>query len=74
MTYLHTLWIAFDNFINAIFGGESDETVSSRCWRISPVMTKCINCIVFWQKNHCLSAYEKYVKRKTTAPLIPEKQ
>ena len=33
MTYIEGLFIAFDQFINAVLGGWPDETLSSRCYR-----------------------------------------
>ena len=54
--------IAFDQLLNALFGGWPDETLSSRAYRwdndgVRSWPKKVINALFFWEKNHCLSAY-----------------
>jgi hypothetical protein len=31
--YFKTLWLAFDKFVNALFGGRRNETISARWGR-----------------------------------------
>lgn len=62
--------IALDQLVNTIFGGYADETISaasyrkrneSTGWRL---MGKLIDCIFFWQENHCQQAYQSEIERK----------
>lgn len=60
--------IAADQFINTLFGGMADESLSSRAYRHSRDGSrkwpeKVINRIFFWQKDHCKQAYESELKR-----------
>jgi hypothetical protein len=55
--------VAFDQLVNAIFGGYADETISARCWRLRAtrpysVLHQVIDWIFFWQPSHCQGAYE----------------
>ena len=59
-------------FINAaLLGGSTHQTTSARahietspCWRR---IRRCVNCLFFWQQDHCAWAWEKEVAeaRKT---------
>ena len=53
--YFINLFIALDQTANAIFLGDPDETISSRLGRNYPnsVMTRVVNILFFWDKNHC---------------------
>ena len=65
--------IAIDQLFNNLIGGAADETLSSRTYRgavLSPTPSKrwriwyrVINT-VFFDKNHCKTAYESEVKRR----------
>lgn len=61
--------IAFDQLINALFGGWADETLSARSYRSSEksfrwyLMMRLIDCLFFWQDAHCYNAYESEKKR-----------
>lgn len=55
--------IAIDQFVNTLFGGWRDETISVRQgsssnegkgWRFWRCL---IDCIFSWQKDHCKQAY-----------------
>ena len=62
--------IAIDQFVNTLFGGWADETISSVAWR------KCnegkgwrfLRCLIdglfFWQTDHCKTAYESELERR----------
>lgn len=63
--YLLNLLIAFDQFANAIFGGDRDETISSRLGKRS--QKGCQFCHYFCQllswvlrdPDHCIGSIEK---------------
>ncbi|HED4400739.1 TPA: DNA helicase UvrD [Pasteurella multocida] len=65
--------IAIDQLFNALIGGSADETLSSRTYRGAMiaqhprkrwrVLYKMINAI-FFDKNHCKTAYESEKNRK----------
>ena len=74
MTYIEVLFIAFDQFINAVLGGWPDETLSSRCWReeqqgLRAWPRKLVDGLFFWQREgHCKRAYEAERKRHRFPP------
>lgn len=54
--------IAVDQLLNAVLGGYADETMSARCWRLRSarpysLLRPVIDCLFFWQPNHCEGAY-----------------
>ena len=73
MTYGKHILICFDQFLNTLFMGWPDETLSSRCWRweqagIRAWPRKLVDTLFFWQPNHCRSAYESERKRLQDPP------
>lgn len=61
--------VAIDQFVNTMIGGYADETLSARAWRYSlegrrKWLVKILNCLFFWQDNHCLEAYESEIYRR----------
>lgn len=71
--YFKQLWIAFDQFVNALLAGWADETLSCRSWRQQhkpryAIAVKVINGIFFWQNNHCRGAYHQERQRMHIAP------
>ena len=62
--------IAIDQFVNTLFGGWADETISRAAWRKRNEgkgwrFLRClIDCIFFWQKDHCKQAYRSELDRK----------
>ena len=69
MTYFKKILIAFDQFINTIFNGDPDETISSRAyrWHLNGIRSWpyiLIDAIFFWDKNHCFESYEAERLRK----------
>ena len=73
MTYGKHILIGFDQFLNTLFMGWPDETLSSRCWRweqagIRAWPRKLVDTLFFWQPNHCRSAYEIERKRLQYPP------
>lgn len=61
--------VAVDQFVNTLIGGYADETLSARAWRHSLAgerkwLVKVLNCIFFWQDNHCREAYESEIYRR----------
>lgn len=71
LAYVKQCLLALDQFINALTGGMSDETLSSRAFRMyvkgKYFGTACyylINWMFFWQNNHCYSAYVSELNRR----------
>lgn len=69
--YWLNLLIALDQFVNALFGGNPDETISAflhrskgRRWYWWTLWAFVNYILFFWQDDHCLSAYESEVQRK----------
>lgn len=72
-TWGYHVLIAIDQLFNALIGGAADETLSSRTYRgavLSPTPRKrwriwyrVINA-VFFDANHCKTAYESEIKRR----------
>lgn len=72
-TWGYHVLIAIDQLFNALIGGAADETLSSRTYRgavLSPTPRKrwriwyrVINAL-FFNANHCKTAYESEVKRR----------
>mgnify|MGYP006899749268 CR=1 FL=1 len=71
---LEQMAIAFDQFINTVFGGWADETISSRAYRVQgksgkfAKLRKLIDGLFFWQEAHCQSAYESELQRRHLPP------
>lgn len=70
--YLNLL-IAIDQLINVLCGGEPDETLSSRAYRLAmergrTIPMRIIDMIFFWQENHCKTAYESEMQRLHVPP------
>ena len=67
--YILNILIAFDQFVNVLFLGKPDETISSRAWRCKDTssfwkfMRKLIDTIFFWQKDHCYNSFIAEVER-----------
>ena len=73
MTYIKAIFIAIDQFLNTLFSGWPDETLSSRCWRwdrdgVRHWPRKLIDIIFFWEKDHCKESYESELFRKQVPP------
>ena len=54
--------IAFDQLMNALFGGWPDETLSSRAWRWErngkrSWPRRLIDGAFFWERRHCFRSY-----------------
>lgn len=65
------LLIAVDQLLNVFpFLGYADETISARLYRNRDNswywygLYRTLNIVVFWQQNHCKSAYENEKQRK----------
>lgn len=67
---LEQIPIAVDQLVNTLFGGWADETISSVAWRKRDDgygwrFLRClIDCIFFWQEDHCKTAYQSEQERK----------
>ena len=67
-TYLLNLLIACSQLFNCIFGGKPDETISSRCYRLSIEKNinwpkKLVDAVFFFDPDHCKKSYESEIKR-----------
>jgi hypothetical protein len=64
ITYLDNIFRCFSQTLNTIFFfGDSQESISARCWRKQwNIGIKIINTMFFWQNNHCRGAYSKYLE------------
>ena len=58
LKYIKNNLIALDQLINAAFGGDPDETISSRAAKWHPWLAAVINRLFFWQPNHCQESVE----------------
>ena len=67
--YILNILISLDQFVNVLFLGQPDETISSRAWRCKDTssfwkfMRKLIDTIFFWQKDHCYYSFIAEVER-----------
>lgn len=65
--------IAFDQLLNAIFGGWADETLSSRAYRWEQSgkrswPRKLIDLLFWWECKHCLDSYVSERERRHFPP------
>jgi hypothetical protein len=67
--------LAFDQFLNTLIGGWSDETLSSVAHRMrvkgQPVWgwtANTIDWLVFWEEDHCESSYYSELARGHLPP------
>lgn len=74
-TWLFLGALMFDQAVNWLLGGYPDETLSSRAHRMrekgQPVWgwtADFIDCLFFWQTEHCLQAYRSEVLRSQMPP------
>lgn len=75
--YLHQVFIAVDQLINAVAGGWADETLSARAWRLRQrrgwnLVRRLIDGVFFWESGHCASAWEYEVRRGQLPPAYRE--
>lgn len=72
--YFGNIFVGVDEFLNTILGGESDETLSSRCHRMDGkqrylgFLRVWIDAIFFWDPGHCLSSYINGELRRQVPP------
>jgi hypothetical protein len=65
LNYMGNVAVAFDQFVNALCGGSCDESISAHAYRLhrddKPMgwLMPVINCIFFWQDNHCRNAFDR---------------
>ena len=71
---LEQIPIAFDQFVNTLFGGWATETISAAAWRKRgqgkawAFLRQFIDCLFFFDKNHCRTSYEAKVRGKNEPP------
>lgn len=73
MNWCKQLLIAFDQLLNAFFGGWADETLSSRCWRWEKNgkrgwPRKLVDRLLFLDRNHCEESYKSELLRLQCPP------
>lgn len=56
--YLLNILLSLDQFINVLFCGDPNETISSRIGKRYPTLVKIVDTIFFWDKNHSRDAAE----------------
>lgn len=61
---LKQIAIAFDQLLNTLLGGMSDETLSARAHRTGSAWEPVIDALFFWQVDHCADAYRSEKERK----------
>lgn len=73
--YVIQVLVAFDQLANALLLGSADETLSSRAYRaeykdliFGKIFRPLIDCLFFWQENHCYKAYMSELNRKQFPP------
>lgn len=63
LKWIYNILIGIDQLINAIFGGDPDETISSRLGKNMhrrgwTRLANFVDHLFFWQENHCFGAIE----------------
>ena len=71
--YLKNILISLDQFCNTLFLGFPDETLSSRCYRLSRdgktnTPRKIVDTLLFFDKNHCEESYMSEKLNRQNAP------
>ena len=70
--------VAVDQLVNTLLGGYADETLSARAHRRrmrgKGGVAKVIDCLFFWQDEHCKSAYESELERSQLPPSMRTKE
>lgn len=81
MNVLKNFSIALDQAINCLIyfkedgWGHPDETLSARAYRLRfehPWVIRIIDCLFFWEPNHCYLSFEKEALRKHLHPSYSE--
>lgn len=68
-SYKENLFIAIDQLFSALFGYPCDECLSAVAYRLelagkSSVPRMLIDCLFFFEKDHCKTSYESERARK----------
>ena len=67
--YIKNILIALDQFLNALFRGMPDETLSARAWRLEQERGRkwpriLIDTLLFFDRDHCYQSYLSEIERK----------
>lgn len=69
--YLNNILIALSQLLNTFLLGNPDETIAARCHREAfkkkaffQIIELILNCIFFWQDDHCALMHEEEVLYK----------
>lgn len=81
-TWIHRVLVALSQLFNTLLGGMPDETTSSRVHRLRVETNKpiyrflewFINCLFFFELNHCYLAYSDEVNRRHVHPDVIKAQ
>lgn len=74
MTWAKQVLIGLDQLANTVLGGWADETLSARSFRMGVVsprwrrLESIINCLFFWQTDHCWQSYQAEQQRLHSPP------
>lgn len=78
--YILNILISFDQFVNVLFLGQPNETISSRAWRCKDTnsfwkfMRKLIDTLFFWQEDHCYHSFIAEIERHQITTEIIKKE
>lgn len=61
MNRLIRLGDATSQWVNALIGGNPNESLSGRAWRTQSFWYKVIDAILFFDKDHCKTSHENDV-------------
>lgn len=66
--YLLNVLIGLDQFVNTVFRGFPDETLSARAWRLRHrfpwnLARRAIDGLFCFQRNHCFKAFLSEINR-----------
>jgi hypothetical protein len=58
LKYILNLLLSLDQFINVLFCGDPDETISSRVGKRHAILAKIVDTIFFFDKRHSYNSRE----------------
>lgn len=56
--YAKNVFLALTQLLNALLGGDPDESFSSRCGKKHPAVARVIDRLFFWEPRHCAASVE----------------
>ncbi|MGE5862336.1 MAG: pseudouridine synthase [Nitrososphaerales archaeon] len=70
MLYLKRILLSLDQTINVLMGGQPDETISAKSWRMKDkslgwnIARRIIDKLFWFDKDHCYSSYLAELNRE----------